>query len=329
MINRRTRSRTGRFGGRGRGIFPRVAVPLAGILFVAALMAYGAPKSHARITGAGTVVRLYRVETHKTVALPLEEYLIGAVAAQMPAYYPLEALRAQAVAARSLAGYRLVPQGASEIPTGADISDDPREGQPWVTTREMQSRWGWAFPFYYLKVADAVWSTRGEIATYGTQPVDAVNFGDAAGHGTENASDIWGVDVPYLRRVAAVAGERQPATATYSFDLPTLDKLLDTRLTADSSVRILSRTASGRPLVVQLGTAFLTGQYLARQLNLPSSYFDLQPDGDHLTITTVGAGSGVGMSRAGAALMAAQGAKWPAIIRHYYTGVEITRLSAL
>ncbi|HUW63993.1 MAG TPA: SpoIID/LytB domain-containing protein [Spirochaetia bacterium] len=329
MVNGRTRARTGRPGGRGRKPFSRLVALLAGILVVAALVAYSVPKSQARITGAGTVVRLYRVETQKTVPLPLEEYLIGAVAAQMPANYPLEALRAQAVAARSLAGYRLVPQGSSAIPVGADLSDDPREGQPWLSTREMESRWGWAYPFYYLKVADAVWSTRGEIATYGTQPVDAVNFGDSGGHGTENASDVWGVDVPYLRRVAPVAGGRSPAASTFSFDLPTLDKLLGTRLQADSVVRILSKAASGRPLVVQLGTDFLTAQYLANQLNLPSSYFNLQPDGDHLTITTTGSGNGVGMSRAGAALMAAHGTKWPDIIRHYYTGVEITRLSAL
>ncbi len=326
MMNRRKRLRTGSLR---PGLKLRLVWVLAGIGLAAALAVYVVPRSHARITGVGTVVRLYRVATQKTVTLPLEEYLVGTVAAQMPATYPLEALRAQAVADRSLTAYRLVPQGASPVPVDADISDDPREGQPWISTREMESRWGWAYPFYYLKVLDAVWSTRGEIATYGTQPVDAVSFADSDGHGTENAEDIWGVDVPYLKRVATVAAEGRAPTATYIFALPELDRLLGLRLTAHSAVRVLSRTASGRPLIVQLGTSFMTAQYLAGRLNLPSSFFDLRLSGDQLTVTTSGAGAGVGMSRAGAALMAARGATWRDIIRHYYSGVEITRMAAL
>lgn len=316
-------ARTGR--PRRRLLLP--ALLLSGLGLVAAVGVYGAPQGPVRIAGAGTLVRLYRVKTHKTVTLPLEEYLVGAVAAQMPASYPLEALRAQAVAARSLTAYHLVSLGS--IPAGADISDDPGQGQSWISNREMEKRWGWAYPYYYLKICDAVWSTRGEIATYGTRPIDAVSFGGSGGHGTENAADIWGVDIPYLKRVGPVGGESENATASFSFDLSALDRLLGTRLGPRSPVRILSRTASGRPLVVQLGSSFMTAQVLAGRLNLPSSYFELRTGNGRLTVVTTGSGSGVGLSRAGAALLAARGEKWPDIIRHYYKGVEITHLAAL
>jgi len=299
---------------------------LAGIVAAVAVLLYGSPQGHARITNAGTMVRLYRVEDGATLTLPLEEYLLGAVAAQMPANAPLEALRAQAVAARSLACYRLVPQGTPGIQAAADISDDPRQGQPWISTAEMHKRWGWLYPFYYLKIADAVWSTRGEIATYGKEPIDAVSFDDSGGHGTESAADIWGVDVPYLRRVAPLAAEPATAGAAYRFDAATLDKLLGGRVDPLGPVRVLSRTASGRPLVVQLGTTFLTAGYLAERLHLPSSYFDLRSEGGDLLVSDTGSGDGVGMCRAGAEFMAARGARWPEIIRHYFTGVEITRL---
>lgn len=307
----------------------KLAVLLVGAGVAAACAAYFAPKSVVRIYGAPTMVCLYRVKSQNTVTLPVEEYLIGAVAARMQAGYPLEALRAQAVAARSLTDYHLVPQGLSTMPEGADISDDPGEGQPWLSIREMRSRWGWAFPYYLLKVADAVWTTRGEILTYGSHPVDAVTFGDAGGRGTENASDIWGVDVPYLRRVVSVEGKRPADTASYTFGLPVLSQMFSTRLTPDSVVRVLSRTASGRPLTVEMGTDFLTARFLAGRLNLPSSYFDLEPAGDHLIVVTTGSGDGVGMSREGAAVMATQGDSWQDIVRHYYTGVEITRVAGL
>ena len=139
--------------------------------------------------GTGILVRLHRVDQRRTYIMDLEEYLKGVVAAEMPAAFHPEALKAQAVAARTVTVRRLLRYGGkgSKYDPSADFSDDPVEGQAWLSQRDLRRRWGWrAYSANWAKVSRAVEETKGLILTYQGRPIDAV-YHSTSGPRTEAA----------------------------------------------------------------------------------------------------------------------------------------------
>lgn len=278
------------------------------------------------------------VNASNVVTLPLEEYVKGVVAAEMPAEFHPEALRAQAVAARTYAVNHMKVFGGEgcRAHPEADVCADPASGQAWLPRGDLRRKWGWwRFSRYWRKVSEAVEATRGLVIVYEQRPIDAV-FHAASGGRTEDAEQVWGRPVPYLRSVPSPdLGNRYDAIRT-TFTLPEVASRTGVAAAALERLRslgreplaVLDRTPSGRAALVRVGDRELTGREFRQALGLKSALFSLRLDGDRVEVISSGYGHGVGMSQYGAQALALQGKDFGAILRHYYAGVEIRPLFA-
>ena len=257
--------------------------------------------------------------------MDMQDYLIGVVAAEMPADFAPEALRAQAVAARTYALYCAETHRHPD----ADVCTDYTCCQAWRSGEALRRDWGAEYQARHEKVAAAVQATDGEILCYGGHAIFAAFHSSSAGY-TEDCGAIWG-DLPYLVSVmspedaGSVPGYVSTRTLT---PLDFRDTLLSLRPEADFSAppeRWLGETIlddSGRVASVELGGAVFTGVELRKLFSLRSTAFTLDYDGDFV-FTVTGFGHGVGMSQYGANVLAAEGESYREILAHYYPGTEL------
>lgn len=281
----------------------------------------------------GPVVRLYVHQENQVYQIPLEEYLVGVVAAEMPAGFPLEALRAQAVAARTYILRRLAQEAAGQLHPGADICDDCRHGQAWLSRQELWRRWGSRdFYRYYNKVKEAVDGTKGLVITYKGELIDPVYHASCGRKLTENSEDVWGSKEPYLRSVACPFDADPQPVQSNPVSLENVNQALGTGLGAvpvtgkarsGEGIRVLERTATGRPKTMLVGDKVMPAAAMRNLLDLRSTNFTWKMEGDTIIFTTTGYGHGVGLCQYGAKGMAEQGYDYLSILKHYYTGVEI------
>ncbi|GAC40979.1 stage II sporulation protein D [Paenibacillus popilliae] len=308
------------------------------------------------ITGTpkgGKEVRVYLANAREIESVPLEQYVRGVLAAEMTVAFELEALKAQAIAARTYIVRRLRTGDTVGVPKGADVTDTVAH-QAYISLAELAKQPEQAI----AKLNLAVNETRDQVITYQGEPIMAAFFSTSNGH-TENAEDYWTNPVPYLKSVSSPWDEAVSPRYAETVELPlneVLEKLSLTptavpglaqasrpggggtgrtssgtaaggQLAAD--VRILSRTAGKRVEEVQFGSKRYSGRDIREKLNLRSSAFDWERDGDNLRITTYGYGHGIGLSQYGAQGMAKQGAAAERILTYYYTGVELDKASKL
>ena len=264
----------------------------------------------------------------------LEDYLVHVVAGEMPASYEPEALRAQAVAARSYIAWKLPDYGGSGCSRGGDVCTDSEHCMAYQSDEALRARWGDRFDEYYNKVCDAVQDTRGQVMTWNGEPIQAL-FHSASGGRTEDAQAVWGTAFPYLTSVQSEGEEEEPRTVRLTAkDLAAkLNAAFDgAGLTADSvktQFVVRSRTRSGRAETVKVGRVTATGKAVRAALALSSANFTIDWQGSEAVLTTVGYGHGVGMSQVGANAMARQGSTYRDILTHYYTGAILASLSDL
>lgn len=260
--------------------------------------------------------------------MTMADYLWRVVAAEMPASFEAEALRAQAVCARTYSIWKL--SAGSHREDGADICADSSCCQAYITPDAAAQRWGDAADAYAAKLAAAVADTDGQIAAYDGAPIQAVFFSSASGS-TEDASAVWGQALPYLVSVDSPEGEEVPnyhSTVTLTADeVRTLaqDSGIGADLSGDPAEWFsgISRTASGRVASLELGGAVLSGGAARSLFSLRSASFDVSEEDGVFTFSVTGYGHGVGLSQYGANAMARAGSSWQEIICHYYTGAEI------
>lgn len=240
------------------------------------------------------------------VDLPLEEYLIGVVASEMPVTFELEALKAQAVAARTFASAR-----------GYSV-DDTTASQVYKDNEQLRNQWQGQYNEYYDKVKQAVEATAGQILVYNNEPITAAFFSSCA-DATNNAQDYWQNEVPYLQSVPS-PWDRESTDIMRSVDVDesTLVNLLGSR-----DVTIVSLFDNGYVREVQAGNQIYTGRQIREKLGLASSCFTIEWIENGLRFNTYGSGHGIGMSQYGAQGMALSGYTYDEILLHYYTGVEI------
>jgi len=299
----------------------------------------------------GIKIAVYMHQTGELCTMDLEDYVYGVVAAEMPASFHLESLKAQAVAARTYVAGRLRSRGGKgcDRHPQADICTDPTHCQGWLSEDELLQKWGYLDYFAYKrKIAAAVNETRGIILTYDGTVIDPVYHANSGGV-TENSEDVWSVRIPYLR---SVRGDFEKGTLHYrdsfSFSVSELESLLGIslvernetteiidgdairvvvqgNLSADS-VEVVDQSENGHVRLIRLGEAVFTGPELRRLLSLPSARFTVEVLPDRLIITTIGYGHGVGLSQYGADAMADLGRDYSDILRHYYTGVQLAKL---
>lgn len=257
--------------------------------------------------------------------MDMQEYLIGVVAAEMPATFPDEALKAQAVAARTYA----MNCAAGEKHGDAQVCADYKCCQAWQNDAALREKWGADYDMYLEKISAAVAATAGQYLSYDGEAVFAAFHSSSAG-ATEASGSIWSTR-PYLISVSSPETEEDVPNFVSRVDCSELD-FRDTLLSAhpeadftgDASgwVGEISRDESGRVASVVLGGVSVAGTELRSLFSLRSTAFELEYDGGfHFTVR--GYGHGVGMSQYGAKVMAEDGADYRAILAHYYPGCEL------
>lgn len=271
-------------------------------------------------------ITLYRADIGETVTLDLESYLVGVVAAEMPAAFHMEALKAQAVAARTFILYRIA-QGESVPETaGAVITTDPQTGQAWLSQDESWERWGPnEAAGHWERVQSAVRDTRGEVLVYGGEPIFAAYHSSSGGH-TENSENYWSGPEPYLRGVTDPFDTDKYKDSVLTFPAATVVASLDTTVASVAGplmLRVSDRFPSGRVKSVQVGNNRLSGREIREALGLQSTMFDVETVDDQVRIIQQGYGHGVGMPQYGAQGMALEGYTYDEILRYYYSGIEI------
>ncbi len=267
-------------------------------------------------------VTLYDHERSVLTVLPFDEYLAGVLAAEMPASFQLEALRAQAVAARTYTLRRLRAFGGRGCPAhpGADVCSDPGHCQGYRSPERLREDWKEDFQRHFSRLTEAVGSTRRLFLAHGQGPADTVYHSTCGGH-TASAAEAWGQTVPYLPGVPCEYCEISPRyRETKRFSLADLERRLGTTL-----VGLTRRTPSGRAESVEAGGRTFSGLETRSRLGLPSSL--IQEFGGELTVTTRGWGHGVGLCQWGAEGQARLGRTFREILRYYYPGTTISGVS--
>ncbi len=260
--------------------------------------------------------------------LTFQEYLWGVVAAEMPASFRTEALKAQAVAARTYS-VNLKLHGTQKHPQ-ADVCGDSTCCQAWLTPTQAAANWGEDAARYTEKIAGAVRDTDGLLCLYEGAPINAVFFSSAAGK-TLDAAEVWGASVPYLRSVDSPEGQEVPGWQTVmTFTAAQLKEYLAPLAPqADFSgppggwFTGFTQDSVGGVASVAVGGTLLTGAQLRSVLGLRSTHFTVEPGEDSVAIHVTGYGHGVGLSQYGANALAAQGKAFDEILTWYYTGVTV------
>ncbi|MDP4089924.1 MAG: stage II sporulation protein D [Bacillota bacterium] len=282
-------------------------------------------------------VKVFISSENKIVEMNLEDYLPGVVSGEMPAGFEIEALKAQAVAARTFALAHvksLGGAGCSKAP-GADICDTVHcqvyesKEQKFMEWNESQRQELWD------KVVSAVKATEGQVLTYNGELVMSPQYFSASSGKTEDAAAVFGSSSPYLKSVDSpgeeIAGEDYKKVYQYKYkDLADLiNKAFPNAKVSDASlhkqIEILSASEAGTVTKLKVGSITVTGSQFRFGLNLHSANFTFNFKKDVVEIQCLGYGHQVGMSQWGADVMAKNGSNYVQILTHYYQGTKVQK----
>ncbi|MEW5783557.1 MAG: stage II sporulation protein D [Bacillota bacterium] len=283
-----------------------------------------------------TPIRFYRVDLEQVVLIDLEEYLVGVVIAEMPASFGLEALKAQAVAARTYTLSRSRAwggDGCRQSAASADICSDSTHCQAWIDPQEAVLSWPDEMKNENLaRVRQAVLETAGEVITYQGRLIEAV-YHSTCGGKTESSQAIWsGGPTPYLVSVQCPYCTHSPYYESNTLvpyaKLSTLflqEPALPVAAIKQLPAQVVEETPGGRVGLLELGDSLLEGKEVRRLLDLPSTAFIWEAQEDGFLFTTHGHGHGVGLCQYGADGAAAEGKSYRQIISLYYPGTTVSQ----
>lgn len=254
----------------------------------------------------------------------LEEYILCVLLGEVPASFESEALRAQAIATRTYTLRRYMEDSKHD---NAHVCTDASCCQAYIPVDSFleQGHTEWEL----RKIEDAVKSTSCQVISYNGELIEATYF-SCAGDRTENASDVWGREVPYLISVKS-SGEKISANYQKTIVL-TIQQFvaqlgLDHTETLNESDISVSYTTGGGVAQAKIAGQTYTGQEIRTLLELPSTVITFEIDDDVVKITTKGSGHRVGMSQYGAQAMALDDKNHEEILRHYYPGTNLITLT--
>ncbi len=254
--------------------------------------------------------------TGEVINIKMTDYLIGVVAAEMPASFNIEALKAQAILARTYVMKR--------IKNNLTVTDTVST-QAYKDNNQLKKMWGSSFNIYYNKIKTAVIETEKEVCLYNGELIDAVYHSTSNGK-TEDAKYVWGNSIPYLISVDSSYDKYVSSyLRTVEFDNTKLLKLFGLDI-SQLDIKILSKNESGRVDKVSINDNIYTGVEFRNIFGLRSSDFDITYMDEKIVITTRGFGHGVGMSQYGANQMANDGYNYQQILNHYYQNISISTL---
>lgn len=277
-------------------------------------------------------IRVLSVSSGKVEVIDEREYVCGAVAAEMPATYHPEALKAQAAACYTYAlRMKYEQEQAPDAKLkGAYITDESTTHQGYLNIAQRKAKWGDKFEVYSEKIEKAVDEVIGKVITFDGQPIIAAFHAISTGK-TEDAKTVWGEDIPYLKPVLSAGDRLSPDyTATVIFSQDQFKKKAESlegvQFDDDASGWVGKNKVSdaGTVISIEIGGKAFTGAQVRTAFNLRSPAFKIDYKDKSFTVHVTGYGHSVGMSQYGADFMARQGSTWEEIIEHYYTGVSIS-----
>ena len=277
-------------------------------------------------------IKLLHADTGTVEDVFIDDYLCNVVSAEMPADYELEALKAQAIVARTYTIFKV----RNKKHENADICDDSNCCQAWISKEDRLARWEESLrESNWKKIQEAVSSTRGKIITYQNEPINAF-FHSNSGGKTEVPVNVWGgTGYPYLQTVETSGEETysQYSSEVVLSQQELLDKLktkysdiaIDFKNTED--IKILEYTDGDRVKTVKFGNHNLSGVEVRTLLGLRSANFSITQENGNIKFSVKGYGHGVGMSQTGADSLAKQGSTADDIIHHFYANVEMKEVN--
>lgn len=278
-------------------------------------------------------IKLLHKKTNEIEEINLDEYLCGVISAEMPASYEIEALKSQAIVARTYTLYKIInskPHGDE-----ASICDSFECCQAWISKEDRFAKWAAGTENEnWNKIITAVNETKGKIITYDGKIINAFFHANSGGK-TEIPVNVWGgTNYPYLQ-VVETSGEEGYTQYSSQVEL-TIDELINkfkekyddievNRENIIEEIKVLEYTESGRVKTLKLGNKSIAGTEVRSIVGLKSTNFDIELDADNnkIKFNVIGYGHGIGMSQTGADAMAKQGSTYEQIIKHFYVGVEI------
>lgn len=280
--------------------------------------------------GNDETVSVYVAAEDKVEEMNLNQYLKEVVSAEMPADFETEALKAQAVAARSYlearrAAYRT--SGTPDVHKGAEVCTNSAHCKAWISEEKRRESWGADADKNWAKISDAVDSVSGEVITYNGEVISAVFHSTSSGK-TENSKDVWGGDKPYLVSVDSPDDEKSPKyksekeLTTEEFKKIAAENIEGTDFSKELIGDIV-RSEAGGILHISVGGKEIKGTEFRKIFGLRSTNAEITADGGVVRFDVKGYGHGVGMSQYGANYLAKQGKDYKEILKKYYTGVEI------
>ena len=307
-------------------IVTALAVPLLVYGIIAVKENKNTEENQRKISGETIDVLFAGENTVRT--MNLEEYLCGVVAAEMPASFENEALKAQAVAARSYAIHRKI--NPSPDHPDAAVCTDYTHCKAYKNKEELADLWETDEKEYSDKIRNAVFSTSGEVITYNGEVALAVFHSQSGSGRTENSKDVWGGDIPYLVSVESHGEESAPnfySTVTVTFDefkTKICSEFSDIKINSPQDIGEFDKSEGGSVKTLNIGKEKISGKDIRRIFGLRSSCFEIKADENNVTFEVAGYGHGVGMSQYGANAMAKEGKDYKQILYHYYTGTEVS-----
>lgn len=273
-------------------------------------------------------ILVYSHEDNQMFNMDLEEYVVCSVAAEMPASFDEEALKAQAVACRTLA-YSLI--GTKNSCKGSDICTESSHSQGCAALDERKKMWGNEYDVWQTKIEKAVNDTKGMIIVYNDSPIDVFYHASSNGK-TEDVINVFFESRPYLVSVSSpdkglTEDYKHYTTESFVSFINNIYKGADIKAKdIKEQVFIHSYTASGRVDKIRLGGVLVDGVDFRRNMGLKSTAFMIEFD-DGVSLYTDGYGHGVGMSQRGANEMAKNNNTYQEILSHYYKGIQLKSIS--
>lgn len=268
------------------------------------------------------VIKVKRNSTGNIDEVPLEEYVIGVVAGEMPASFNIEALKAQAVASRTYALKK------SESSKGDYDVVDTTSNQVYINYDEMKEKWQNNYETYVKKIKEAVLATKGEVILYNNDLIDAMFFSTSNGY-TENSGDIFSNSMPYLVSVDSSWDKDESPAFSSTKEVLKSEFLFNLGLDSNSSINIgnIEKTNTGRVKTITINNKKFDASKIRSIFNLKSTSFTIKVNQDKVTFDVNGYGHGVGMSQYGASGMAKAGYEYKDILNHYYKNCDIKKIN--
>ena len=293
-------------------------------------------KKTEKITDNKEFISVYIKNEDRVCDMEVEQYIKEVTAAEMPADFQTEALKAQAVAARTYLTNRVRVYKKDKTPEehkGALICTDSTHCKAWTSEVVKKEQWGKSAEENWNKISDAVDSTKNRIITYNNQPISAVFHSTSSGF-TENAKDVWGGDVAYLVSVKSEGDAKSPKfNSEAEFSVQEFKSIAEKNIEgidwSKGFVNNLQRSEAGGIKSVEIGGVLIKGSDFRFMYGLRSTNIEVEVLENSIKMYVKGYGHGVGMSQYGANYLADQGKSYDEILKTYYTGVEISKYKSI